>query len=67
MFIKNAIFVENKFRNILRIFLDCYEQLAVGYQLHSKDVYKSISPKSFEDCKSLCSEDGFKCMSFSFG
>ncbi|GLV39891.1 uncharacterized protein CBL_08045 [Carabus blaptoides fortunei] len=60
----NAITIDN---HLLATRNDCYERLAIGQRLDSRDVFKTIPASTVAECQTLCSQEDHKCLSLSFG
>lgn len=48
-------------------FSDCYERLAIGHRLNSKDIYKTVKANTVPKCQKECTAEGDTCKAFSFG
>ncbi|KAK5647334.1 hypothetical protein RI129_002226 [Pyrocoelia pectoralis] len=60
----NALTIDNQLTIVRN---DCYERLALGHKLNSRDVDKEFQLSTVQECQMACTEEGDTCRSFSFG
>ncbi|XP_044744139.1 uncharacterized protein LOC123306292 [Coccinella septempunctata] len=59
-----SIKIDNQLKVITN---DCYERLAIGHRLNSRDIYKTVKANTVPKCQKECTAEGDVCKAFSFG